>query len=334
MYAPDGLSDRTLTMRWDGAAWTIVSSPSPSPRSVYQSVSVLPSGEAWTVGYNTVPSTTFSIVARYVPSDVCGTPTPVTPSPTPTACPASWVTIPSLSYNGDNRLKGVESVSSNDAWAVGVETTGSTDAILQHWDGSQWSTTPYRPPGFADSLAGVFAVSPNDVWAVGWYEGSGGGAWAEHWDGTQWLDWLGPNGGGGTWTTLLAVSGTASNDVWAVGVSDQSGGVSLILHWDGTGWSVVTSPNVGALLGVAAIAPNDAWAISGSALLHWDGVYLVPGIQPHRWRILRHKCYIIKRCVGGRACFRPNAYHALGRHRLDHRAKPQCRLKRERPVRR
>ncbi len=85
-YAPDGLSDRTLTMRWDGVTWTVVSSPSPSPRSYYQSVSVLPSGEAWTVGYNMVPSTTFSIVARYVPSEVCGTFTPV-PSATPTNTP-------------------------------------------------------------------------------------------------------------------------------------------------------------------------------------------------------------------------------------------------------
>lgn len=91
-YAPDGMSDRTLTMRWDGAAWTIVSSPSPSPRSYYQSVSVLPSGEGWTVGYNMVPSTTFSIVARYVPSEVCGTFTP-SPTGTPTNTPTTTAIV-------------------------------------------------------------------------------------------------------------------------------------------------------------------------------------------------------------------------------------------------
>jgi hypothetical protein len=56
---------------------------------------VLPSGEAWTVGYNMVPSTTFSIVARYVPSEVCGTFTPA-PSDTPTNTPTATQSVGTL----------------------------------------------------------------------------------------------------------------------------------------------------------------------------------------------------------------------------------------------
>ena len=56
----------------------------------------------------------------------------------------------------------------------------------------------------------------------------------------------------------------AANDAWAVGhVNDQT----LTIHWNGTAWSIIPSPNPGIsfnnLAAVAAIAPNDVWAVGG-----------------------------------------------------------------------
>jgi hypothetical protein len=104
-----------------------------------------------------------------------------------------------------------------------------------------------------------------------------------------------PNVSDATFNNLYGVSALAPDDVWAVGTS--GGGSTfynrtLVQHWDGTQWSIIPSPNPlesgGSVLeGVAAIAPDDVWAVgytdfgSGTILLtmHWDGTQwsIVPG---------------------------------------------------------
>jgi hypothetical protein len=84
--------------------------------------------------------------------------------------------------------------------------------------------------------------------------------------------------------SLGDVSASSATDVWAVGA--LGGSRTLAERWNGALWKRVATPNPGrrrgridTLFSVAAIAPNDAWAVgewgSGSApplLLHWDGV--------------------------------------------------------------
>jgi hypothetical protein len=84
---------------------------------------------------------------------------------------------------------------------------------------------------------------------------------------------------------LHSISALAENDVWAVGVSyntERTLSSSLIEHWNGSRWSVVPSPNpsstLNILYGVAAVAPNDVWAVgyaatasSGAVIVHWNG---------------------------------------------------------------
>src|SRR5438105_3149078 len=79
---------------------------------------------------------------------------------------------------------------------------------------------------------------------------------------------------------LHSVSALAENDVWAVGVSyntERTLGSTLIEHWNGSRWSVVPSPNpsssVNKLNAVAAVSPNDVWAV-GSAPPRTDAVWL------------------------------------------------------------
>ncbi len=93
---------------------------------------------------------------------------------------------------------------------------------------------------------------------------------------------------------LHAVASISANDVWAVGTSENTLGndQTLILHWDGTVWSIVASPTTGMvegnLLGVAAVATNDVWAVGsflptkggGQALIeHWNG---------HKWSVVKN----------------------------------------------
>jgi hypothetical protein len=84
---------------------------------------------------------------------------------------------------------------------------------------------------------------------------------------------------------LYGVAATAANDIWAVGNYQDGDGYqhTLTEHWNGSAWTVVSSPDPGAhnnrLFGVAALAPDNAWAVGWQAstnipqplFLQWDG---------------------------------------------------------------
>jgi hypothetical protein len=88
---------------------------------------------------------------------------------------------------------------------------------------------------------------------------------------------------------LLAIAGSSDNDLWAVGwFLENNSRHNLALHWNGLAWERVPVPdvvNVGdnsvnGLYGVAAIAPNDVWAVGyavslsmpyQTVTLHWNG---------------------------------------------------------------
>jgi hypothetical protein len=133
----------------------------------------------------------------------------------------------------------------------------------------------------AGNLNGVAAVSANDVWAVGGYLGAEAvGGLILHWDGTAWT--INDSNLPGSLTAITAVS---ADDIWAVGSvgGGQYGGL-ISVHWDGTAWTQFSVPVPGngaasALNSVAAVAPNDVWAVgtyqqypgSGAFMEHWDG---------------------------------------------------------------
>jgi len=104
-------------------------------------------------------------------------------------------------------------------------------------------------------------------------------------------------------SSLDSVRAISPVNAWAVGTRRASTGadVTFVLHWDGKSWNQVASPNpsttgdaVNELRSVAALAPNDVWAVGmyeneqtsfhqqRTLVLHWDGSQwnLVTSPQP------------------------------------------------------
>src|SRR5438067_982720 len=88
------------------------------------------------------------------------------------------------------RSTGTAAVAAHAVWAVGdyYSSSGSVQTLVEHWNGSTWSTVPSPNPGMGyNYLSGVGAVSAHDVWAVGNYAAGSSGAdqtLAEHWNGS------------------------------------------------------------------------------------------------------------------------------------------------------
>jgi hypothetical protein len=214
----------------------------------------------------------------------------------------TWKVVPSPSVESanpeiivDNTLQGIEAIAPDDIWAVGFANNPdgpqySIQTLALHWEGSDWRivATPNAPTDW-NRLYGVAATSSDDVWAVGTSQDV---AYVplrtliQHWDGTAWSIVPSPSPGPVV-NELRSVAAVSANDAWAVGFcAGWYRSSTLILHWDGANWSQVPSPNPNAgfanneLYGIAAIAPDDIWAVGVTGTdthayaplaLHWDG---------------------------------------------------------------
>ena len=259
---------RTLIEHWDGSAWTVVTSPNGSTTgSQLLGVDAVSANDIWAVGSSSTlgPPYENTLIEHWDG--------------------ASWSIIPSPNPSGGNfnKLTGVAVVAANDIWAVGSYSgsTGHSQTLIEHWDGSTWSIVPSPNVGpYGNYLSSVSAHSANDVWAVGATNNSTQSL-ILHWDGISWsvvpspniADWM---------NQLQSVTTVAADDVWAVGVAyftwyisdgdEITSSQTIIQHWNGTAWSIVPSPNPGdgnnyygtitnALYGVAAVSASDVWAV-------------------------------------------------------------------------
>ena len=119
---------------------------------------------------------------------------------------------------------------------------GSSNALVEHWDGTSWSIV--SSPAFTSvsiSNGAISAVSATDVWAIGFLATSSTTSEnvSLHWNGTSWTVVPSPNPNPQGNNGLGAVAAVSSADVWAVGEQLQG---PFTEHWDGTSWSIVATP--------------------------------------------------------------------------------------------
>ncbi len=142
----------TLVETWNGAAWSVASSPNPSTVQNLQAVSCANSTSCVAVGdYNYgSESNGGTLVETWN-----GVAWSVTPSPNP-------------STNTANYFNGVSCTLSTDCVAVGY----SAGAFVESWNGSAWSVTPNpRPRNLSMFTAASCSTSTSCV-AVGWRGGA------------------------------------------------------------------------------------------------------------------------------------------------------------------
>ncbi|GAC1619351.1 MAG: hypothetical protein NVS4B11_10600 [Ktedonobacteraceae bacterium] len=271
-------SFQPLTEHWNGAQWQIVPSPV-LPDSFLNGVAAVSAHDIWAVGV----SAGSTLIERWDGS--------------------SWSTVPSSNPGSNgNELKGVVAISAHDVWAVGDyrDSNFAELPLIEHWNGSSWSTVPSPNPGSFTSLNGVAATSAHDVWAVGSFFDSTNTtqAFVEHWNGSSWQATIGLNPAGSTGSFLQGVTAVSHKDVWAVGFTNPPVGsgnlLTLIEHWNGSSWQIVPSPNIAGvngplnfLNGVAAVPHGkDAWAVGRATDQSGSSVTLVEAWNGAKWRII------------------------------------------------
>jgi hypothetical protein len=260
------------------ATWTRVASPNAPGSNELQGAAGADASHVWAVGrvvnFNVNPSTYRSLILRWN-----GT---------------AWAPDTHPGFAGNHALRGVTAPAASEAWAVGTRqvSTGGHVTLVERWDGARWNvvSSPNPDPDGINELSGVAAVpgSAGNVWAVGFHSRPNGSF------GT--LNLILRRTGGGwqalpspTFTPedhLEAVDATGPNDAWAVGWGSTSpfGGtaVGIALRWNGSSWGSVPIPQPSPIMlfGVAALAPNNVWAVGHTYLggphwipliLHWDG---------------------------------------------------------------
>jgi hypothetical protein len=237
---------RTLTMHWNGIAWSIVDSPNytfPGAYNTLLDVSATGPGDVWAVGGSALGGSGRGLLLHFD-----GVLWSLRAGP------------PNFEYWASSARNGVVALSATDVWAVG-------DYDAWHFDGTAW-TVPVA--GAAQFASGVQATGPGTVWAVGSFiaDPYGGGVRypiGYRFTGTSWQQQSAADLGPGAFN---GVAVRAADDVIAVG---NSGQFAYALRWNGTTWQPLAagngnpSPNTNlaianVLLGVAH-AGGTVWAV-------------------------------------------------------------------------
>jgi uncharacterized repeat protein (TIGR01451 family) len=253
---------QTLIEHFDGASWSIVTSPntSASQANNLSGVACLGAGDCWAVGFaepgGSGPAFT-TLIEHYDGK--------------------AWSISPSPGGGPFAGLQDVFCVAAADCWTVG-------GTLVEHYDGATWSivASPSAPAGTVNFLNGVSCTSTTDCWAAGSFGDDcqcGGPAFQtliEHFDGSTWSLAKSPNPTSSDNVFLTDITCTTGAGCWAVGDHGPGGSSdrTLIEHFDGTAWTIVNSPNTNStdandLGNVACAAAADCWAVGD----------VTPGVQ-------------------------------------------------------
>lgn len=278
---------QSLIERWDGKVWRVVPSPQHAVRSQLEAVAAIPgTTQAWAVGTQFTPTNGYQPLIERWNGKV-------------------WQVIPNPLITGGkigpytNILNSVVALSQDNAWATGVYGKSSSQehvALIEHWNGKQWSIVPNPAASsaqYSSHLFGIAAASANNIWTVGlsFYVPPSNDqpiskALVEHWNGHTWqlVPAQSPSTATNDLMSVAFVPGT--NQLWTVGEFQNTAGryQALIERWNGKSWQVIPAPTTGhadsRLLSITALSASNAWA-SGSldTLVRWNG---------KQWSVVSH----------------------------------------------
>src|SRR5215472_7614370 len=220
----------TLAERWNGASWSVESTPSPQggASSALNAVDCTSASVCVAVGNSfTHSGTEITLAERWD-----GTRWSIQATPNPSS--------------GGGALFGVSCTSASACTAVGASNAGT---FAEQWNGTKWAIQPTPNPAGAQFsfLIAVTCTSSSACTAVGGYGNSSGTqvTLAEHWNGTQWRIQATSNPSGAQFSFLNAVSCTSPSACTAVGGYGNSSGtlVTLAERWNGTTWVIQHTPN-------------------------------------------------------------------------------------------
>ncbi|MCW2797656.1 hypothetical protein [Nocardioides sp.] len=247
-----GKHPKSLIEHWNGDHWSVVPSPNPlKGNNVLFGVDGKSAKAVYAVGTNNLgPSAGSRQITLKLGS-------------------GKWRALPVPS--GSSTVDDVATLSVGQAVAVGhAGPTGSSAALVEQFDGSDWVGLPVATTTNSGHLYGVSAPSAGGQWAVG----SSSGAAALQTltvqkTATGWEELASPNTSTTLINVLTGVVGLSESEAWAVGYHEDSTFYTrtLVEHFSSGAWSIVASPNVGAghnqLLDITA-ANGDLWAVGYS----------------------------------------------------------------------
>jgi hypothetical protein len=248
-----GNANRTLIERFNGSAWSAVTSPDEgSGNNSLNGVSMVP-GAGWAVG--------FAQNGHYQPLALHWN-------------GKQWSVTSSGKFGNDALFTGVDTLAGGSAWAAGFQLTGNGTrrTLIEHTTGGALTTVTSPNDGTTatdNTLMGVGGTQATGLWAVGYRVSSTGlKPLVLRYDTTKASPtWVSVSGAGGVpspgkvESVLTGVNVLSASDVWAVGYyTDGSAEHPLALHWNGSKWSNSPIPGAGALRKVTAISSSDVWA--------------------------------------------------------------------------
>jgi len=218
-YTDSGGNEDTLAEAWNGASWSIETTPNPTGEGndTLNGVSCTSASACTAVGDYTDNSDTQDTLAEAWNGTVW-----------------SIETTPNPAGEGDDFLNSVSCTSANACTAVGDydDNSDTQDTLAEAWNGTVWSieTTPNPAGPGGSTLSGVSCTSVNACTAVGEYLDSAGyfAPLAEAWSGASWSIQATPLPAGVPEGDLSGVACT-SGGCTAAGSSDSISGAVLTL---------------------------------------------------------------------------------------------------------
>lgn len=158
-----------------------------------------------------------------------------------------------------------------------------------------WQVAPTATATSPAAFAAVDLVTAQNGWAVGHQTPKrkrAPVATAQRWNGSRFQGASVP--AVGTSSRLEDVHAVSSTLAWAVGSAEHGDYFDtqpIVLRWNGSSWTtsltrLFPAPSVSSFLGVAAVAPNDVWAVgrAASAAGGWSSQALVARFDGSAWQ--------------------------------------------------